>query len=81
MRESRDNFIPEIMWEWEKRSCDAIRVTIAVSTHTRHGEGNENLLSVRLGVYRGGNKGLYVVARSYFLLLLNSSAWSCMGPA
>ena len=31
--------------------------------------------------YRGGNKGLYVVARNFFLLLLNCSAWPCLGPA
>ena len=32
-------------------------------------------------MYRGGNKGLYVVARNFFLLLLNCSAWPCLGPA
>ena len=32
-------------------------------------------------MYRGGNKGLYVVARNSFLLLLNCSAWLCLGPA
>ena len=32
-------------------------------------------------VYIGGNKGLYVVARNFFLLLLNCSAWPCLGPA
>ena len=31
-------------------------------------------------LYRGGNKGLYVVARNFFLLLLNCSAWPCLGP-
>ena len=31
--------------------------------------------------YRGGNKGLYVVARNFFLLLLDCSAWPCLGPA
>ena len=31
--------------------------------------------------YRGENKGLYVVARILFLLLLNCSAWPCMVPA
>ena len=31
--------------------------------------------------YRGGNKGLHVVARNVFLLLLNCSAWPCLGPA
>ena len=33
------------------------------------------------GLYRGGNKGLYVVARNFFLLLLDYSAWPCLGPA
>ena len=33
------------------------------------------------GAYRGENKGLYVVARNFFLLLLNCSAWPCLGPA
>ena len=28
--------------------------------------------------YRGGNKGLHVVARNFFLLLLNCSAWPCL---
>ena len=32
-------------------------------------------------VYREVNKGLYVVARNFFLLLLNCSAWPCLGPA
>ena len=32
-------------------------------------------------IYREGNKGLYVVARDFFLLLLNCSAWPCLGPA
>ena len=32
-------------------------------------------------LYRGGNKGLYVVARIFFLLFLNRSAWPCLGPA
>ena len=27
------------------------------------------------------NKGLYVVAINFFLLLLNCSAWPCLGPA
>ena len=31
--------------------------------------------------YREANKGLYVVARNFFLLLLNCSAWPCLGPA
>ena len=31
--------------------------------------------------YREENKGLYVVARNFFLLLLNCSAWPCLGPA
>ena len=30
---------------------------------------------------RGENKGLYVVARNFFLLLLNCSDWPCLGPA
>ena len=32
-------------------------------------------------LYRGGNKGLYVVAWNFFLLLLDCSAWPCLGPA
>ena len=34
-----------------------------------------------IATYRGGNKGLYVVARNFFLLLLNCSACSCLGHA
>ena len=34
-----------------------------------------------LQVYREVNKGLYVVARNFFLLLLNCSAWLFLGPA
>ena len=43
----------------------------------------QNLGFVPLGqpVYRGENKGLHVVARNFFLLLLNLSAWLCLGPA
>ena len=33
------------------------------------------------GVYRAPGKCLYVVARNFFLLLLNCSAWPCLGPA
>ena len=32
-------------------------------------------------VYRAPGKCLYVVARNFFLLLLNSSDWPCLGPA
>ena len=32
-------------------------------------------------VYRGEKKSWYVVARNFFLLLLNFSAWPCLGPA
>ena len=32
-------------------------------------------------VYRDRLKGLKVVARSLFLLLLTCSAWPCLGPA
>ena len=32
-------------------------------------------------LYRDEQKGLYVVARILFLLLLNYSAWPCLGPA
>ena len=32
-------------------------------------------------LYREENKGLYVVARSFFLLLLNCSTWPCLGTA
>ena len=32
-------------------------------------------------MYRGGNKCVYVVARNFFLLLFNCSAWPCLGPA
>ena len=31
--------------------------------------------------YREVYKGLYVVVRNFFLLLLNCSAWPCLGPA
>ena len=31
--------------------------------------------------YREAKKGLYVVALNFFLLLLNCSAWPCLGPA
>ena len=34
-----------------------------------------------LQLYRDRLKGLYVVARILFLLLLTSSAWPCLGPA
>ena len=32
-------------------------------------------------LYRGENKGLYMVVRNCFLLLLNFSAWPCLGAA
>ena len=31
--------------------------------------------------YRAEKKSWYVVARNFFLLLLNFSAWPCLGPA
>ena len=34
-----------------------------------------------ISVYRAPGKCLYVVARNFFLLLLNCSAWPCLGPA
>ena len=34
-----------------------------------------------INTYRARKKGLYVVARNIFLLLLNSSAWPFLGPA
>ena len=35
----------------------------------------------KITIYRARNKGLYVVARNFFLLLLNCSAWPCLGVA
>jgi len=32
-------------------------------------------------MYRAPGKGLYVVARNFFLLLLNCSAWPCLAVA
>ena len=32
-------------------------------------------------IYRAEKKSWYVVARNFFLLLLNFSAWPCLGPA
>ena len=32
-------------------------------------------------LYRARNKGLYLVARNFFLLLLNCSAWTCLAVA
>ena len=32
-------------------------------------------------IYREVNKGVYVVAKYFFLLLLNCSTWPCLGPA
>ena len=37
--------------------------------------------NVQQTMYREVNKGLYVVAGNFFLLLLNCSAWLCLGPA
>ena len=34
-----------------------------------------------LHITEGGNKGLYMVERNFFLHLLNCSAWPCLGPA
>ena len=34
-----------------------------------------------LFVHRAREKGLYVVARNFFLLLLNCSAWPCLAVA
>ena len=37
--------------------------------------GKISVFTPRKRKYRGVNKGLYVVARNFFLLLLNCSAW------
>ena len=34
-----------------------------------------------LTLYRAEKKSWYVVARNFFLHLLNFSAWPCLGPA
>ena len=34
-----------------------------------------------MGIYRDRLKGMYVVARNFFLLLLNFSAWPCLDVA
>ena len=39
------------------------------------------LLREVVHMYRARNKGLYVVARNFFLLLLNSCAWPCLAVA
>ena len=41
----------------------------------------KNAVGGTINVYRDRLKGLYVVARSLFLLLLSCSAWPCLGPA
>ena len=38
-------------------------------------------LAVYIYMYRAEKKSLYVVARNPFLLLLNFSAWPCLGAA
>ena len=40
-----------------------------------------SLLRLTSFLYRAPGKCSYVVARSFFLLLLNCSAWLCLGPA
>ena len=49
------------------------------------GDKKDKTTNVDLGVgakvYRDRLKGLYVVARSLFLLYLTCSAWPCLGPA
>ena len=39
------------------------------------------ILTVLIGQLQRSAKKLYVVARHFFLLLLNCSAWPCLGPA
>ena len=39
------------------------------------------MLRFMLCIYRYRLKSLYVVARNFFLLLLNCSVWPCLGPA
>ena len=41
----------------------------------------DGVMEARVQTYRGSLKGVYVVARIFFLLLLNCSAWPCLGPA
>ena len=48
------------------------------------GEIGVKLRSIELAhiyIYRAEKKSWYVVARSFFLLLLNFSAWPCLGAA
>ena len=60
------------------QQCSAVKIVIRAFNRV---ELYVCLSSVRPLLYRGGNKGLYVVARNFFLLLLNCSAWPCLGPA
>ena len=51
------------------------------SSYTLRGIGTLETVYNLVTLYRGGNKGLYVVARTFFLHLLNFSAWTCLCPA
>ena len=45
-------------------------------------EGRDVILVIEnILVYRAEKKFWYMVARNFFLLLLNFSAWPCLGPA
>ena len=56
-------------WDFTKcRKCLSYREQVTVAR-------------MQPSLYRDRLKGLYVVGRNFFLLLLDFSAWPCLGPA
>ena len=64
-----------------KASSPRPRVAIQLHYMRWHISGPCRPFSYIQGIYKGENIGLYVVARNFFLLLLNCSAWPYLGPA
>ena len=64
-----DHLIPKVCWlEWHSAYSDTF--SSYRRCHCNRGR-----------LYRDSQKDLYVVARALLLLLLNCSAWPCLGPA
>ena len=60
-------------------NCNRTHCPLSLMCHVQVGKiPLANFLSIHLGIFY---KGLYVVARNFFLLLLNCCAWPCLAVA
>ena len=66
----------ELSDQFARKYIAALEVPNTQPTHLVHRLKSQNAL-----LYRAEKKSWYVVARNVFLLLLNLSAWPCLGAS